>query len=87
MNWAEAVEQMRRGHTVHRASEQQRALISEPGESAIYECGTEGVRLAAAWSVDDAPVFVFQGAGSKVMFVPEDHHKEALDWEVAPHEF
>lgn len=82
MNWAEAVQAMKRGHHVHRASKQQRKLIGHSDGVPIYECGTEAMRLAAAWTSDGIPVLVFQGAGSKVMFVPEQDDMAANDWEI-----
>jgi hypothetical protein len=87
MIWREAVDAMRAGKHVRRASEVTRKLI-DGGDGLnppIYDCGTEGCFLAAAWSVDDRPVSVFMGSWSKVPFVPGDEHMQATDWiEVEP---
>jgi len=83
MNWVEAVAAMKNGRHVHRASQQQRKLIGHSEGVPIYECGTEPTRLAAAWTDDGKPVMVFQGAGSKAMFAPEDEDMAATDWEIA----
>jgi hypothetical protein len=83
MNWIEAVDAMKRGHHVHRKSQQQRKLIGHSDGVPIYECGTETTRLAAAWTDDGRPVLVFQGAGSKALFAPETDDTEATDWEIA----
>ncbi len=83
MKWTEAVEAMKRGHHVHRASQQQRKLLGHSDGVPIYECGTEPTRLAAAWTDDGRPVMVFQGVGSKALFAPETDDTEATDWENA----
>ena len=83
MNWSQAIAAMKRGAHVHRASEQKRERIGDSGGIPVYDCGTEDMRLAAAWSVEGAPVMVFQGVGSKALFVPEAEDMEATDWEIA----
>lgn len=82
MNWANAVHAMKRGAHVIRSSEQTRKLIGHSGGVPVYECGAEAMRLVSAWTADDAPVMVFQGVGSKVMFVPDEEHMSATDWVV-----
>lgn len=84
MNWSEAVEAMKKGHHVHRKSEQKRELIGNSDGIPIYECGMEASRLVAAWTVDGQSVLVFQGAGSKCMWIPDEEHMSATDWEIAP---
>lgn len=84
MKWTEAVAAMKAGHHVHRVSQQQRKLIGHSDGVPIYECGTEAMRLAAAWTDEGKLVMVFQGAGSKAMFVPEEEDMEANDWEISP---
>lgn len=84
MTWDEAVAAMRAGKSVQRRSLVQRKLIGHSDGVPIYECGTEACRLAAAWSDDECPVRVFQGAGSKAMFVPDEDDRRATDWEIAP---
>lgn len=89
MNWAEAIETMKRGATVQRKSQQYSAL-ADSGEDddpewsfagvPVYEGGEEGMRLAVAYTEDGTFVKVFQGASSKVLFEPEDRHTEATDW-------
>lgn len=83
MNWTEAVEAMKAGHHVHRASEQKRELIGDNGGIPIYDCGTEAMRLAAAWTDQGTPVLVFQGAGSKALFIPEADDMAATDWTIS----
>lgn len=83
MNWTEAVEAMKKGHHVHRTSEQKRELVGRSDGVPIYDCGTEATRLAAGWTDDGRPVMVFQGVGSKAMFAPEADAMEATDWEIA----
>ncbi len=82
MNFSEAVSAMKSGSHVHRASQQKRELLSENDGVPIYECGTEPMRLAAAWTDDGRPVMVFQGVGSKALFAPEQDDMEANDWEI-----
>lgn len=85
MNWPDAIAAMQRGQHVQRTSQRYRALIGRTADGIpIYECGTEPMRLAAAWTHDGRPVTVFQGAGSKSLFVPDADDVEACDWEVAP---
>lgn len=84
MNWANAVEAMRRGEYVRRACEMYLRLVEHGGEEApsIYESGQEGCYLAHAWTVDDKPALVFMGASSNTPFVPEGEHMDAVDWVV-----
>jgi len=84
MNWREAVKAMRAGNAVRRISETYRKRIGESGGVPIFECGTEPCRLAAAWTDDERPVSIFQGTESKQLFVPDDEHRAATDWEIAP---
>jgi hypothetical protein len=78
MNWSEAIQAMRAGHTVRRQSDTWRKQI-EPG---VIETGQEGCRLLAAWTVDDMTALVFAGSMSRVMFVPDDEHRAATDWAI-----
>ena len=78
MNWEQAVAAMRRGEVVRRFSQ---AYLKQKAPG-FFETGEEGCRLAAAWTVDNTPVFVFQGADSQCLFIPESHHIEATDWVV-----
>ena len=48
----------------------------------IMESGQEGCRLMHAWTVDEKPVLVFMGSSSKCLFVPDDEHRAATDWEL-----
>jgi hypothetical protein len=81
MDWLSAVALMRKGKHVCRASQQKKTLIGHtPNNTPIYDCGTESIFLAAAWTVDNQAVFVFMGSESKTMFLPMDHHTEATDW-------
>ena len=83
MNWEKAIAAMKAGHHVHRTSQQQRKQIGSSDGVPIYECGTESTRLAAAWTTEGNPVMVFQGAGSKAMFAPEEEDMAATDWEIS----
>jgi hypothetical protein len=84
LNWQQAVEAMRAGQFVRRASDMFLRCIQPPGdeddEPGIYESGQEGCYLAHAWGDDDKPARVFMGAGSKVPFVPDGEHMSATDW-------
>lgn len=83
MNWTEAKEAMKKGHIVRRKSEMTLTASKMPDDYdgiPVFETGEEGCRLAAAWTVDDKPVSVFQGFSSKSLFIPEDHHTSATDW-------
>ena len=82
MNWNEAVALMQKGKHLVRASEQKRQLIGYANGDGppIYECGPEAVCLRLAYSVDEKPVWTFQGSESRTSFLPEDSHKEATDW-------
>lgn len=85
MNWSQAVAAMLRGHNVVRASEQKRQLVgTAPDGLPIYDCGTEPRCVAAAWTTDDRPVMVFQGAETRTLFIPEDEERSATDWEISP---
>lgn len=83
MNWTEAVAAMKRGKHVYRAGERKRELIGHSDSVPIYDCGTEDMRLAAAWTDDGRPVLVFQGSGSKALFVPEAEDMAATDWKIS----
>ncbi len=89
MTWAEAVEAMKKGHDVRRASESYSKLIEEAAEikgmealgaHPAYVEGQEACRLARAWSADEQPVLVFQGVVSGALFVPDSDHRNATDW-------
>lgn len=91
LTWPQAVEVMRAGKYVRRASQMYLKLVQVKGddggenpwsEVAVYESGQEGCYLAYAWSVKDEPVRIFMGASSKVPFVPESEHFDATDWVV-----
>jgi hypothetical protein len=83
MNWGEAVVAMRHGFHVYRASLRTREYVGDsPDGLPIYDCGRESCMLAAAWTDDEEPVFVFRGAESGCMFVPEIEDREATDWAV-----
>ena len=82
MNWIEAVEAMRTGKHVQRASESGRKLVGLRDGVPIYECGMEPCFLAHAWSDEQRPVLVFCGSGSKALFVPGGEHADATDWMV-----
>lgn len=90
MNWDEAVAKMKAGYAVRRASESI-AKIIDPGRpdlsggmehARVVETGKEGCRLMHAWTVDERPVLVFMGSGSKCLFVPDDEDRGATDWEI-----
>jgi hypothetical protein len=89
MNWNEAMEAMREGHAVRRASEKRQKTI-DPGDAeaggmagaAIVESGQEGCRLMHAWTADEKPAMIFMGSMSKCLFVPDDEHRGATDWEI-----
>lgn len=70
MNWQEALRAMRQG--LHVVRESKAATPSEP------------IRLAAAWTDKGEAARVFQGVGSKVLFIPDQEDEEARDWEVSP---
>lgn len=83
MNWEEAIEEMKKGHLVRRKSQMAMIPSKMPDDydgAPVFETGEEGCRLAAAWSVENKPVHVFQGYSSKSLFIPEDHHTSAIDW-------
>ena len=83
MNWPDALAAMRAGHAVRRASLSCYRPISSPDdETVIIYAGTEPLMLAAAWTVDDRPVFVFRGAMSGVLHIPDDEDRAATDWVV-----
>ena len=83
MDFKDAVSAMKSGSHVHRTSQQKRELLSENYGVPIYECGTEPMRLAAAWTDDCRPVMVFQGVHSQVLFIPEPDDEASDDWEIA----
>lgn len=90
MNWADAVIAMRAGHNVRRDSLScwKRVHVIDPAGNALTDepiviyAGLEPLMLAAAWTDDDRPVFVFRGAQSGVMHIPEDEDRAATDWVV-----
>ena len=94
LNWQQAVEAMRAGKYVRKASQMYLRCIepsreADPDEgdhswatAGIYESGQEGCYLAHAWTDDDKPVRVFMGASSRVPFVPDGEDFEATDWVV-----
>lgn len=91
MNWEQAVQAMREGHTVSRLSHHKKELIREADESLpgiqgapiYFVCG-ESARLMHAWTVDDRPALVFMGYPSRCLFVPDDEHRTATDWVIDP---
>lgn len=83
MNWAEAVQTMRKGQPVHRTSQVWRVQVGEAGGLPVFDCGREACMLAAAWTDDERPVMVFRGAESGVLFVPDDEDRAAEDWATA----
>lgn len=92
MTWDEAIEAMKRGSYVRRKSQMyQRDITDEMDISGAFEgCrvveeGEEGCFLAAAWTVNNQPVYVFMGA-CRYPFIPEPHHMEANDWVEVPRE-
>jgi len=80
MDWAAAVDAMRAGKHVQRASETGRKLVGYSDGVPIYEGGMEPCFLAHAWTDDHRPVRVFCGSGSKALFVPESEHTDSTDW-------
>ena len=82
MDWANAVEAMKVGKHVQRASESGRKLLDDNADTPIYKCGMEPCFLAAAWAEHDSPTRVFCGSHSKMLFVPEHEHTNATDWSV-----
>ena len=87
MDWNEAVDAMRAGHTVNRRSERWTKVIQESSGSGlagagIQESGQEGCRLMHAWTADEKPALVFMGQWSKCLFVPDDHQRRATNWEI-----
>jgi hypothetical protein len=94
LTWEQAVEAMRAGKYVRRASEMYLRCIeptreADPDEDShpwteagVYESGQEGCYLAHAWTDDNKPVRIFMGAGSRCLFVPDGEHMEATDWVV-----
>ena len=80
MNWDQAVEVMKAGATVRRASQSMRHQIGDN----LFEHGEEGARLVHAWTCDETAVQVFVGEHSKELFVPEDSHRSATDWVADP---
>lgn len=83
MNWQEAVEQMRKGKHVVRASEVSRELTRYVDGVPVYECGSEAMRLANACTDSGQFVQVFQGAQSGVFFIPDADDMAATDWQEA----
>lgn len=99
MNWHQAVQLMKLGHAVRRTSDCTVRVI-DPGNpelqgehwrdgiehAPIVESGQEGCKLMHAWTVDEKPVQVFMGSSSKCLFVPDDEHRDATDWEIEKQE-
>ena len=83
MTWDEAVQAMKQGAHVHRASEQKCELVGYHNGLPIYDGGTEALMLAAAWTADGKPVFVFQGVESKAMTCPGTDETKAVDWQIS----
>lgn len=75
MNWTQAVDAMRAGATVRRKSEDYHHIRGE-----FYYTGEEACRLGDALTHDRQQVQVFQGANSRVLFVPGPRHMDATDW-------
>lgn len=84
MDWGSAVYAMRNGAHVFRSSDGRQELLTPTDELTppVYVMSYEPIFLAAAWSVEDEPVLVFCGLYSKTMFVPDDAHRAAIDWEI-----
>jgi hypothetical protein len=84
MKWVDAVEAMKAGKHVRRASESKRTLLQPRDDltTPVYDCGISPAFLAAAWTEDEAPVRVFMDSWSKTLFVPDDEHRTATDWMV-----
>ncbi|MES1979602.1 MAG: hypothetical protein V4451_16290 [Pseudomonadota bacterium] len=93
MNWNDAVLVMREGHSVRRLSEMHMTVLDAGNpelqgdrwqdgieHAPIFESGQEGCKLMHAWTVDEKPVLVFMGSGSKCLFVPDDEDRGATDW-------
>lgn len=89
MNWSEAIEAAMTSAVLRRESEMWMRVLESGNPAlggiagaAIKETGREGFRLASAWTHDEKPVLVFQGAESKCLFVPESDDRNAVDWTV-----
>lgn len=84
MNWAEAVARMQAGNIVRRASQPDKWLgTDQKTGAALFVTDAEPIMLAAAWTPEDKPVFVFRGLWSRELFVPDDDNRNATDWEIA----
>ena len=95
MNWSKAVALAQEGFAMRRAADKVMRVL-DPGSTdlqgehwrdgidhaPILESGHEGFRVMHAWTVDEKPVTVFVGSGSKCLFVPDDEMRAATDWEV-----
>lgn len=79
MNWHDAVIAMLNGAHVQRESQQKQILVRRY-PIPVYESGEEPCMLAHAWTHEETAVRVFQGASTKVLFVPEAVHLGATDW-------
>ena len=82
MNWGEAVTAMRNGDCVQRLCDQSNTLIGHSHGVPVYQGGQEPMRLAHAWTGEETPVMIFQGACSRCLFVPDSDHRNAKDWVV-----
>lgn len=95
LTWLQAVDAAQRGHVLRRRSDMWTRVLQAGNPSLqdegghwsddlahapVIESGQEGFRLVAAWTHDNKPVTVFQGAGSKCLFVPDSDHLAATDW-------
>ena len=84
MNWADAVACLQAGNAVRRASQPDKWLGVDPMTGAkLFVTDAEPIMLAAAWTTEDRPVFVFRGLWSRELFVPDDENRKATDWEMA----
>ena len=80
MNWTDACKLMRRGKSVVRLSQTQ----LDPRANRIRYIGTEPIKMAAAWSDDNKPVFVLIGAQSRCFVIPDESYERATDWVEVP---
>lgn len=82
MTFVEAITTARQGYSLRRASEMTLTNTGKvtPDGTPILEAGQEGFRVMHAWTVDEVPVQIFVGSGSKCLFVPDDEMRTATDW-------
>jgi hypothetical protein len=84
VNWTDAVARMKAGHVVRRASQPDKWLGNDTKTgAALFVTDAEPIMLAAAWTQEDTPAFVFRGLWSRELFVPDDDNRNAADWEIA----